>query len=129
MRDSGIVLMLLNILDEDPLFGHPVVGARWEGFAVENLVTAVPTGSTPLFYRTSAGAEIDLLLEIPGHRIWAIEIKQGLSARPEKSSYTACEDLKPARRFVVNAGTERYAICDAVEVIGVNELASILAAL
>jgi uncharacterized protein len=129
VRDSGIVHALLNIVDEESLFGHPVVGASWEGFVIENLVAAAPVGSTPLFYRTSAGAEIDLLLEIPGHGLWAIEIKRGLAARPRKGFYIACEDVKPTRRFVVNAGKERYPISEGVEVISVSELASILAAL
>ena len=129
VRDSGIVHALLNIVDEESLFGHPVVGASWEGFAIENLVAAAPVGSVPLFYRTSAGAEIDLLLEIPGHGLWAIEIKRGLSARPEKGFYIACEDVKPTRRFVVNAGQERYSISEGVEAIGVMEMASMLASL
>ncbi len=75
------------------------------------------------------GAEIDLLLEIPGHGLWAIEIKRGLSARPEKGFYLACEDVKPTRSFVVNSGTERYAITLGVEAISLKEMASVLAAL
>ena len=107
VRDSGIVHALLNIESHEDLLGHPVVGASWEGFAIENPITAAPAGAVPLFYRTAAGAEIDLLLEIPKHGLWAIEIKRGLSARPEKGFHIACEDLKPARRFVVNSGKER----------------------
>ena len=70
VRDSGIVYALLNIGDEESLLGHPVVGASWEGFVMENLVAAAPMRSIPLFCRTAAGAEIDLLLEIPGP--WAM---------------------------------------------------------
>jgi predicted AAA+ superfamily ATPase len=83
VRDSGIVHALLNIADEESLLGHPVVGASWEGFVIENLIAAAPMRVVPLFYRTGAGAEIDLLLEIPGHGLWAIEIKRGLSAPRE----------------------------------------------
>ena len=85
--------------------------------------------TSPLFYRTAAGAEIDLLLEIPGHGLWAIEIKHGLTSFPRKGFFIACEDVKPTRRFVVNSGKERYAISEGVEVIGVKEMASTLAAL
>ncbi len=129
VRDSGVVHALLNIADQEALLGHPVAGASWEGFAVENLISAAPQRTAPLFYRTTAGAEIDLLLEIPKHGLWAIDIKLGLTARPEKGFFVACEDLKPSRRFVVNAGHERYPVSDRVEAIGLRELASELAAL
>jgi predicted AAA+ superfamily ATPase len=129
VRDSGIVHALLNIGDEESLLGHPVVGASWEGFVMENLVAAAPMRAVPLFYRTAGGAEIDLLMEMPGHGLWAIEIKRGLSARPEKGFFTACEDVKPDKRFVVNSGSERYPVSDGVEAIGLKELAAMLAAL
>jgi len=129
IRDSGIVHALLNIADEESLLGHPVIGASWEGFVIENLVAAAPFGAVPLFYRTATGAEIDLLLEIPGHGLWAIEIKRGLSARPEKGFFSACDDVKPDKRFVVNSGRERYAISEGMDAIGLNGLASLLAGL
>jgi hypothetical protein len=81
------------------------------------------------FYRTAAGAEIDLLLEIPGHGLWAIEIKRSLAGRPEKGFYIACQDLKPDRRFVVNAGSGHYPIDAEITAIGLHELAAMLAAL
>jgi predicted AAA+ superfamily ATPase len=59
----------------------------------------------------------------------SIDVKRGLSTRPERGFYNACEDLKPARRFVVNSGTDRYPISEEVEAIGVGELASLLAGL
>jgi uncharacterized protein len=129
IRDSGIVHALLNIESHEELLGHPVVGASWEGFVVESLVAAAPQGAVPLFYRTAAGAEIDLLLEMPKHGLWAIEIKRGLSARPEKGFHIACEDLKPTRRFLVNSGKECYLASADTEVTGVGDLARTLAAL
>jgi hypothetical protein len=126
VRDSGIVHALLNIGDYEALLGHPVSGTSWEGFVIENLIAAAPLRTEPLFYRTAAGAEVDLLLEIPQHGLWAIEIKRGLSARPEKGFFIACDDLKPARRFVVNSGTERRAIDRHTEVIGLHELAEMV---
>jgi len=129
VRDSGIVHALLNIEDHEALLGHPVSGTSWEGFVIENLIGVAPQRTAPLFYRTSAGAEIDLLLEIPKHGLWAIEIKRGLSARPRKGFFLACEDLKPSRRFLVNAGAERYGIDAGTEVIGLREMAGTLAGL
>lgn len=129
LRDSGIVHALLGIADYNALSGHPVVGSSWEGFVIENLLAAVPERTIASFYRTSTGAEVDLVLEIPGQGLWAIDIKRGLAARPEKGFYSACEDLKPARSFAVNSGDDRYRISDDLEAIGLKQLAAKLAAL
>jgi predicted AAA+ superfamily ATPase len=129
VRDSGLVHALLGIADYNDLSGHPVVGASWEGFVVENLIAATPYGTRASFYRTAAGAEIDLVLEIPKHGLWAIEIKRGVSSRPERGFYSACDDLRPDRRFVVNAGPDRYPLGPDLEAISVTGLARELAAL
>jgi hypothetical protein len=81
------------------------------------------------FYRSAAGAEMDLLLEIPGHGLWAIEIKRSLAGRPEKGFYIACQDLEPDRRFVVNAGSGDDPIDAEITAIGLHELRAMLAAL
>ena len=65
VRDSGLVHALLNIPDKETLLAHPVVGASWEGFVIENLLASLPPGVQAYFYRTSGGAEIDLLLAWP----------------------------------------------------------------
>ena len=83
----------------------------------------------PGFYRTGGGAEIDLLLELPGGERWAIEVKRSRAAKPGRGFYEACEDLKPAMRFVVHAGLERYPISEGLEAIGVRELADTLSQL
>jgi len=128
VRDSGLVHALLGIEDHPELAGHPVVGASWEGFVIENLLAVAPRRTLPGFYRTAAGAEIDLVLELPGERgLWAIEIKRGLSGLPTKGFHNALADLKPKRSFVVYAGDERYPIAKDIEVIGVRELAEELA--
>lgn len=129
IRDSGVLHALLQLGDTEALLGHPVAGASWEGFAMENLIAMAPPRTAPFFYRSSAGAEIDLLLDIPGHGLWAIEIKLGLNARPRQGFHIACNDLQPAKRFVVNSGEERYQVVPGTEVIGLKELGAILAAL
>ncbi len=128
VRDSGIVHALLGIQDHDELSGHPVVGMSWEGFAIENLLAAVPPRTQASFYRTSAGAEIDLVLELPKRGRWAIEIKHSLAPRVQKGFYLACEDLQPRKRFIVHAGEDRYPIGSDVEAIGLRGLAELLSA-
>lgn len=127
VRDSGLVHALLDIADLDRLTGHPVVGASWEGFVIENLLSLLADRTQPFFYRTAVGAEIDLLLERPDGTLWAIEIKSGLSAKPRRGFYVACEDLKPKQAFVVYAGEERYPLAEGIEAIGVREMAGLLA--
>lgn len=122
VRDSGVTHALLGIENIDELLGHPVVGTSWEGFAVENLIAAAPRNATAHFYRTHVGAEIDLLFDIPGHGLWAIEIKLGTSAKPRKGFHIACEDVGPKRRFLVNTGNERRKIGNDVELISLHEL-------
>jgi len=129
VRDSGIVHALLGIAGHDALSGHPVVGASWEGFAIENLIAAAPARTVPSFYRTAAGAEIDLVLEIPGHGLWAFDIKRSLSASPEKGFYLAVQDLKADRQFLVNPGSQRYPISSRLDAIGLAGMATLLAEL
>lgn len=127
VRDSGIVHALLGITDHNSLAGHPVVGASWEGFVIENLLSAAPAGTRASFYRTSAGAEVDLVLELPGSRgPWAVEVKRGLGAALGKGFRNALEDIKPERSFVVTGGSDRYPVAKDVEAIGLREMASVL---
>ena len=127
VRDSGLLHALLGLADHDALAGHPVVGPSWEGFVIENLLAVAPPRTMASFYRTQAGAEIDLLLEIPGKRgPWAIEIKRGLSARLGKGFHHAREDVRPERAFVVHPGEERYPVSKEVEAVGLREMVSII---
>ena len=110
VRDSGLVHALLDIGSKEALLSHPIVGASWEGFVIENLVGCAPTTVQAYFYRTSGGAEIDLLLVWPGGELWAIEIKRSLTPKVERGFYVACDDLQPARKLVVYAGRESFAL-------------------
>lgn len=127
VRDSGITHALLGIADYNQLSGHPVFGSSWEGFVIENLLSVAPTRTAASFYRTSAGAEIDLVLELPGGKRWAIEIKSGLAPKLEKGFFNAIEDIKPDRSFVVYAGSDRYPVTEETDAISLAELAQELA--
>ena len=122
VRDSGLVHALLGIGSMDVLLGHPVVGLSWEGFAIENLLAVAPDETRAGFYRTSAGAEIDLLLEMPGDQLWAVEFKRGLAPKLEKGFHQAREDVKPHRSFVVYSGRDRYNLANGVEALSLDGL-------
>jgi predicted AAA+ superfamily ATPase len=117
VRDSGLVHALLRLEDYDQLLGHPIAGCSWEGFVMENLLAIAPPGTEAYFYRTAAGAEIDLLLQIGPRKLWAIEVKRSLDPRPSKGFYNACDDVKATRRFVVYPGEDRYRIDPQTEAI------------
>ena len=126
VRDSGLVHGLLGIPSATALAGHPVVGQSWEGFVIETLLGVLPWPALASFYRTSAGAEVDLVLEFPNGDTWAIEVKRSLTAKVSKGFHVAREDLKPTHAFVVHAGEERFPATRDVEGIGVRELAAMV---
>jgi hypothetical protein len=129
VRDSGLVHALLGIGDREALLAHPVAGASWEGLAIESLIDAAPSGIDGYFFRTSAGAEIDLLLKLPGHgQPWAIEIKRGLAPKIERGFHLACESVRPERRLVVYGGVERFPLADGVEAVSLGDLCRELSA-
>jgi predicted AAA+ superfamily ATPase len=128
VRDSGIVHALLGLRDKETLLGHPVVGSSWEGFVIETLLAAAPLETEASFYRTAAGAEIDLVLGLPGSRLWAVKIKRSLAPKLERGFHHACADLQPERSFVVYAGAERFPVGESTEAISLTDLGGILLA-
>ena len=108
LRDSGLLHQLLGIYNEDQLLSHPIAGASWEGFAIENIISALPLGAEPYFYRTAAGAEIDLVIRLPGGALWALEIKKGLSPKISKGFYQACGDIQASEKYAVYGGEGEF---------------------
>ena len=104
--------------------GHPVVGMSWEGFVIETLLSLAPNRTEASFYRSAGGAEIDLILTLPGRGPWAIEVKRSLDPRPRRGFHSGCEDVRPEAKFVVYPGDERYRIAEDVEVVTVFDLAN-----
>ena len=121
VRDSGLVHILLGLDGKEKVLNHPVVADSWEGFVVENILRVAPERAQAGFYRTSAGAEIELVLEMPNRELWAIGIRYGHNPKPGRGFQSACEDLNPDRRFVVYSGTERYPMAEGVEAMGLED--------
>ncbi|MBS0327437.1 MAG: ATP-binding protein [Proteobacteria bacterium] len=129
VRDSGLVHALLGVGEREALLSHPVAGGSWEGLAIESLIAAAPTGAEAYFYRTATGAEIDLLLKLPGRRKpWAIEVKRGLAPRIERGFHAACDAVRPERQWVVYGGAERFPLGGDVEAVPLIELCAEVAA-
>jgi len=109
VRDSGLVHALLRIPDDETLLGHPILGKSWEGFVLETIINALPMGVHPFFYRTSAGAEIDLVIEFGLNDRWAVEIKTSRVPSLKKGFHMACDDLNVQKKFVVYGGEDQFA--------------------
>lgn len=129
VRDSGILHALMGLQDSEALLGHPVVGASWEGFVIENLLAIAGSDVEASFFRTSAGAELDLVLQWPGGCKWVIEIKRSLIPKLGRGFHSACEDVNPDAAFVVYPGVERFALTSTVECIHLSDLMSELASI
>lgn len=108
IRDSGILHSLLRIEDLDDLMGNPAVGRSWEGFVIEQIIGLLPEGWSYFFYRTGAGAEIDLLLVDKKNRPIAVEVKYSASPKAERGFWNALEDLSCRKAFIVYPGEETY---------------------
>jgi len=128
LRDSGIAHALLRLDDTEAVLGHPVAGVSWEGFVVETLIRAAPERTRASFFRTATGVEIDLVLELPGNRTWAIEIKRSAALSVSKGLRVALDDVNPDAAFLVHGGQESYPKGGGVEAIGLREMAEVLAA-
>jgi predicted AAA+ superfamily ATPase len=131
LRDSGLVHALLGIATREQLLGHPVAGASWEGMVIENvLAVAAAHGAEPQasFYRSTVGAEIDLVLTWADGSVWAIEIKRSLAPSLERGFFHACEDVKPQVRWLAYPGTDRFPLNHGVVAVPLSELLAEVAA-
>ena len=123
LRDSGIVHALLGLRRMEDVLAHPVAGGSWEGFVIENLLAVAPAWAQPFFYRTQAGAEVDLVLEFDPRTRWAVEIKRSASRpAPSRGFHTACADLKAQRRIVVYGGSRAFPQANGVETLSLAGL-------
>jgi hypothetical protein len=116
IRDSGVLHALLGIDNVDGLSAHPIAGFSWEGFVIEQILSQIPPTSSFGFYRTSAGAELDLVVEMSDKKI-AYEIKLASTPKPSKGFWNACEDLGVHQAFIVAPMRTSYPIASNVEAV------------
>ena len=127
VRDSGLTHALLDLETWEQVLGHPVAGASWEGFAVENIIAVAGDRRTPYFYRTEDGAEIDLLFERGGSVDMVIEIKRSTAPTLSRGFSLARQALKPREAYLMHGGTDSWPMADGVTAIGLRELMQRLA--
>jgi predicted AAA+ superfamily ATPase len=126
VRDSGLTHALLGLSTVDDLLSHSVAGGSWEGWVIENLLAVAPYGSSPYFYRSSGGAEIDLVLELPDRQRWAVEVKRSSAPTVNRGFHIAADDIAATHRFVAHGGSDRFPMGGQVQAVPWIELAQSL---
>jgi predicted AAA+ superfamily ATPase len=128
IRDSGILHGLLGLKTRDEVLAHPVCGTSWEGWVIEQILALAPRGMRASFYRTGAGAEVDLIVELPAGSLLGFEIKRSAAPRPSKGLLAAMEDLGLAKAYVVCPVRERFALGPRIQATPVGDLPRLLGA-
>ena len=128
-RDSGLLHALLNIGNAHDLQGHPAAGYSWEGMVINQIAALAPLmgggNATLHFYRTSAGAEMDAVIDTGSERI-GFEIKLSDAPRVTKGFWNACADLQLSRAYVVAPISSPWPLSETVQVIPLSELPKVL---
>lgn len=127
VRDSGLVHALLGLSTLDAVLSHPVAGSSWEGFVIEQLIAAAPTAQAS-FYRTSNGAEVDLVFEFRNGQTWIAEIKRSSAPTVSRGFFTAAADLGAVRKLLVAPVGESYSMKDGLDVMNPRAAALLIAA-
>jgi len=120
IRDSGIFNALLQLRTLADMQSHPKLGASWEGFALEQ-VLSVLEARDPYFWTTHAGAELDLFLMTGGRR-FGFEFKYGDAPAKTRSMQVALQDLKLDRLFIIYPGDQAYEIDDKIAVVPIGQV-------
>jgi predicted AAA+ superfamily ATPase len=121
VRDSGLLHYLMGMRNVNDLMGHPSTGASWEGFCVEQICNHLPSGASVSFYRTAAGAELDVVVET-GSQTIGFEIKFSSAPKVTKGFWQACEDIAVDNAFVLAPVQEGWAMANNVRVISPLEI-------
>ena len=124
VRDSGLLLSLLDVRNLHQLVGHPVAGALWEGAVIEQLIGAKPPTVQANFYRTARGAEVDLVLHSSRVRV-AVECKFSSSPKPARGFHEAMTDLEADKGFVIAPVREAFDLSARVRVLPINDLSAV----
>ncbi len=125
VRDSGLLHYLLGIREVNDLLGHPQTGASWEGFCIEQICNHAPLGSQVSFYRTAAGAELDVVVETGQQRL-GFEVKFSSVPKVTKGFWQACDDVNVDAAYVLAPVQETWSMTDTVHVISPIQLPTLL---
>jgi predicted AAA+ superfamily ATPase len=122
LADSGLVHGLLGLQDGDQIEGHPKVGASWEGFVLDQLLTHLGIEwRDAYFWATHAGAELDLLVFQGGERV-GFEIKRTATPSTSRSMHAAIQTLSLSRLYVIHAGSDTFPLKENIRAVAFRDL-------
>lgn len=123
-RDTGILHALAGLHSLEQVLGHPLCGHSWEGYCMEQILQQIPAGCTASYYRTHAGAEIDLILEMPDGQTLAVEIKRTLAPKCTPAFRESMNTVGADLGFYVTPGSDRFPLSESVEAICLQDFLS-----
>jgi len=119
LRDSGLLHKFLGLSTWADLLSHPLCGASWEGFLIENILSSLSDKWRASYYRSALQTEIDLVLEGPSQAIWAVEIKRSLAPKLSAGFHAAAADIRATKKFVIYGGSDRFPMSNNTEAMGI----------
>lgn len=122
LRDTGLLHALLNLKTVEQVWAHPRFGFSWEGFAMEQVLSATQAEQDAYFYRTHAGAELDLLI-VRGGKRYGFEFKFEDAPKPTRSMHVTMEDLNLDRIWVVHSGDRKLPLADGISTLPLAHVA------
>lgn len=125
IRDSGMLHALLMMRNLDDLHGHPSAGASWEGFVIEQIISSMPNGWRAFFYRTSAAAELDIVLLNEKNKAVGVETKYSSAPAVSKGFWNSLNDIGCKKGFIVYPGNESYPVGRDVVTVPVKDMSQI----
>jgi predicted AAA+ superfamily ATPase len=120
IRDSGVLHYFLGLETNTDIYGNPKLGASWEGFVIEQIMSVLPANRKAYFYWTYDGSELDMVIEKGGLPVSAVEIKFGADNRPSKGNTMAVETLRTKNNFIVIKEREDYMVSENFRIVGIE---------
>jgi predicted AAA+ superfamily ATPase len=121
-RDAGLAHALLGIHTSHDLRSHPLYGASWEGFGIEQVIRVLGLRETECFtYAVISGDEMDLVVQ-RGERKFGFEFKASDSPKATASMHNCLRDLALERVFVIHPGDRDFFLNDKMEAVAVRNL-------
>lgn len=125
IRDTGILHALLGLKSKHDVQSHPKLGFSWESFALEEILLLTGLERDAYFYKTYAGAELDLMV-IQGGRRLGFEFKYQDAPTTSRSMHTIIEELNLERLWIVYPGETAYPLRDRIDVVPLSKLDRVL---
>ena len=122
LRDSGLLHTLLGVKNQSKLYASPQLGASWEGFGIEQVISILKVREEECFtWSVQGGAEVDLVLQLSDKPI-GFEFKAADAPRRTRSMTSAVQSLGLSKLFVIYPGDKNYALDESIAVVSIKNI-------